>query len=52
MTPQEFTAARKRLGLTQAKLADRLGVNPRTVRRWEAGDSRIPKAVALALEAA
>jgi len=32
----EFKAARKALGYTQAGLADVLGVDPATIRRWEA----------------
>ena len=31
---------RKRLGLTQSQFADRLGVTPITVHRWESGQSR------------
>lgn len=37
MTPTEFRAARHTLGLTLAQLARILNVDPRTVRRWEAG---------------
>ncbi len=40
MTPQDITAARQRLGLTQAGLADRIGTTQSTVSRWEAG--RVP----------
>jgi DNA-binding transcriptional regulator YiaG len=35
MTPAEIAAARKRLGLTQALFAARLGVSRRTVEEWE-----------------
>ena len=35
-------AARQRAGLTQATLADRLGVSRRTVEGWEAGRRSIP----------
>ena len=38
MTPTEFRAARHELHLTQAQLADILAVDPRTIRRWEAGE--------------
>lgn len=34
----------------QTKLARKLDVNPRTIRRWLAGKSRIPVAVGLALK--
>jgi len=36
--------ARKRAGLTQEALAQRLAVGPQTVYRWEAGRARPPKA--------
>jgi transcriptional regulator with XRE-family HTH domain len=34
---QRLAAARRRLGLSQRKLAEKLGVDPTTVRDWEAG---------------
>lgn len=37
-------------GLTQHELAQKVGVYVRTVRRWEAGDSKIPKATILFLK--
>lgn len=38
MTPQEFKAARRTLGLSAEKMAKALNVSSgRTVRRWEAG---------------
>lgn len=43
MTPEEFRAARLELGLSQSEMASDLGVfDARTVRRWEAGERRIP----------
>lgn len=35
MTPQDFKAGRKRLGLTQAELARILDTAPQTIRKWE-----------------
>ncbi|TQS72981.1 helix-turn-helix domain-containing protein [Rhodobacteraceae bacterium] len=35
MTPAEFKAARKQLGLTQAQLAALIKTDPSTIRRWE-----------------
>jgi DNA-binding transcriptional regulator YiaG len=35
--PREIAETRRRLGLSKAALAKRLGVAQRTVRRWEAG---------------
>jgi DNA-binding XRE family transcriptional regulator len=37
---------RKRLGVTQAQLAEELGVHRLTVVKWEAGTHRIPESVA------
>jgi DNA (cytosine-5)-methyltransferase 1 len=53
VSPAEVTAARKRLGLSQAELAERLrmGANgERTVRRWETGETPITGPASLALE--
>jgi transcriptional regulator with XRE-family HTH domain len=41
--PERLAAARKRLGLSQRKLAEKLGVDPTTVRDWEAGRHRPTK---------
>lgn len=43
MTPTYLKALRTSLGLTQAQLADRLGVKPNTVYRWEVGLRKIPE---------
>ena len=51
MTPEEFRAARERLGLSVGALARRLGVNVRTVRRWQNGHHNIPAPVAVAVAA-
>lgn len=39
MTPEEFKAARKRLGLTQRDLAVILDTRDSTIRKWEASDT-------------
>jgi hypothetical protein len=44
MTPNQFRKALERLGLTQTEAAPLLGVQPRAVRRWLAGDREIPNA--------
>ena len=50
MTPEDFKAARRRLGLTQAQLGRILDTAPQTIRKWEAHDgastARAPNPVA------
>ena len=46
MTPKQYEEAIDRLGLSQRKAGPFLGVNERTSRKWVAGESRIPDAVA------
>lgn len=46
MTPAELKTLRESLGLTAQWLADRAGVQLRTVQYWEAGRSRVPDDVA------
>ncbi|MEN2979953.1 helix-turn-helix domain-containing protein [Tistrella bauzanensis] len=50
MTASDFTAARKTLGLTQAQLADALGMGRRTIVDIEAGASAVRRWHVLALE--
>lgn len=50
MTDAEFRVVREFLGLTGDWLAGHLGVEPRTVRRWEQGKYPIPDGVRLAIE--
>ena len=49
MTPKQFRAALKRLGMNQTKAARHLGVTPRAVRFWVAGDRSIPEPVVILL---
>ena len=46
MTPAELRAAREAKGWTQTHLGAVVGVNRRTVLRWETGDSPISPAMA------
>ena len=50
MSPQQFRDALRRLRLSQVQAARRLRVNERTVRRWVAGESRIPESASLVLQ--
>ena len=40
MSPEEFRAARRKLGLTQAQLGAILDTAPQTIRKWEMDESR------------
>lgn len=50
MTPAELRVVREFLGLTGEALAHLLGVQDRTVRRWEAGTVPIPDGVRIQVE--
>lgn len=49
MTPAELKEARRKLGLSTNKLGEAMGVDARTIRRWEAGDRSIPGPVQVAV---
>jgi transcriptional regulator with XRE-family HTH domain len=51
MDADELKGKRKALEMTQAQLAEALGVNIMTVSRWERGLRSIPSHLSLALEA-
>jgi DNA-binding transcriptional regulator YiaG len=40
ISPQEIREIREKLNLTQEELAEKLSVDPRSVKRWEAGESK------------
>lgn len=50
MEGNELKQKRENLALTQAELAEILGVKPNTVARWERGILSVPKTVELAME--
>ncbi len=50
MTPQQLRSAIHRLGISQVELSRRLGVNPRTVRRWVLGEQVVPGPVVAAVK--
>lgn len=49
MTANQFRAALKRLGLSQAGAARLVGADPRTGRRWALDERAIPECVAILL---
>jgi len=49
MTADEYRARRERLGLTQAQLAEELGLSPNTVARRERDELPIPREAELAI---
>lgn len=51
MEPETLISLRRRLGLSQTKMALALGLGRRTLGLYEAGKSEIPKSVALACSA-
>lgn len=48
-TPKRFRELRESMQMSQAQLAEYLGVNTRTVGRWELGRTRIPRSCWLLL---
>jgi hypothetical protein len=49
VNPDELRSELNRLGLSQVGAGKVLAVEPRTVRRWAAGEVAIPQAVAMLL---
>lgn len=49
MTHRQLRTALKHLGFSQLEAARQLGVAPRTMRYWVAGERRIPESVAILL---
>ena len=50
VTPSQLKRRRRALGLTQAGLAEALGVRRETIARWEIGSRRIPELAARLLK--
>ena len=50
MTPAVFRQIRKDLKLTQAQLAEKLGVHPITISHYETGARKITYAMAIAVQ--
>ncbi len=51
MDVEFFVAWRKRVGLTQQQLADKLGVNLSAVKKWEGGARKLPPYIGLVMAA-
>lgn len=50
MTANQYASRRKSLGLSHQEMADELGIDRGTSRRYEKGEIVIPKVVVLALD--
>jgi DNA-binding transcriptional regulator YiaG len=50
VTSKEAKRIRKRLGMTQVELAEKLGIHSMTVSKWERGVEPVQKQTALVLE--
>ena len=51
MTPDDFRAWRQRLGLSQSRAAEALGMKIRQIQKYEAGEAAIPRSISLACKA-
>jgi DNA-binding transcriptional regulator YiaG len=51
MTPDQFKATRKELGITQSELAEEWGVHVQSISKWERGVDPINPIAAYALRA-
>lgn len=49
MTPEDLKGAQKRLGMTQAQLANILEISQRTIRRYANGTWKIPRGIEYAI---
>ena len=45
MTREEFRLSRRLLQLTQAQLAEAMGISPRMIRNYESGAYPVPKVI-------
>lgn len=50
MNPKDFKRSREALGFTQETLAATLRSDPRSVRRWEGGERKVPGPVSVLME--
>ena len=51
MTPENIYTHRKNMKMKRAEFARELGLAPRTLKAYEEGTSRIPRYIALAIQA-
>jgi hypothetical protein len=49
VTPKQFKAALKALGLSQGRAAKLCGLHPRSAKRWAGGQRKVPEPVSIIL---
>lgn len=50
LTPEQMTSCRYALGLGAKRMGNLLGVDERTIRRWESGERHIPGPVSILVD--
>ena len=50
LTPRQFKAALKALGLSQGRVAKLCGLHPRSAKRWAGGQRKVPPTVAIVIQ--
>lgn len=51
MTPRQLKLWRTRYNLSQEQAANKIGCSRRSIQKWEAGETDIPKSIEMAIKA-